>query len=512
MRKSKINYLDYIVKNPLYIHNHKRYFDQTVKKIDSIDPLGRAKDLFNKYLGYLESREEDILNRLGGGKKGKDALELMAKEAFTANENIGKIVELLDQIFYMNKDLKASVYRGKDGEVYLRLTKSGKGNKRQLVANTKLILGEIKTVRAHGRDVNNYDYESSAKVIDKNMEQALILMVQDIQKAIGSQKQINNEISKLVNTTQLSKELTDGPLGQYVSLALSFDAQPSTELLLKFIVEKLGTYIALKGQFTEASEIEFTSGVKELFGNDFGSQRGDTRTHEERQGTFKKPDLILSGGKIDAKLNPITISMKTIGKSGKIKVQNSPLMGNSGGIYQAILKDDESLANSYLYFMINNPYYNNSEATKLIESINKYISYLFISGNFKTEKGNYELPINQALYLVLNEGHGKNIKTSFIPVSSILKNIENGENSIKITNTKKSDIDLEDLKSSILWRSKIYSLSKKYNNSEDSLDLTYENLYNKQLVINSVKEVAGNLLTKDRKVEISYNISKGIIV
>lgn len=508
MRKSKINYLDYIVKNPLYIHNHKRYFDQTVKKIESINPLGRAEDLFNKYLGYLKFREEDIINRLGGGEKGKDALELMAEEAFIGNENIGKIVELLDQIFYMNKDLKVSVYRENNGDIYLRLTKKGKGNRRVLVEKTKLVLNSIQTVKAHGRDVNNYDYENSAKIINKNMEAALILIVQDIQNAIGSQEQINNAISQLVNTTQLSKKITDGPLGQYVNSALSFGAQPSTAELLKFIIEKLGTYIALKGQFTEAAEIEFTAGIKELFGKDFGSQRGDTRTHEERKGSFKKPDLILSGGKIDINFNPITISMKTVGKNGRLKVQNSPLMGSNGGIYQAILKDDKSLADSYLYLMINNSYHNNNDATKLIEAINKYISYIFISGNFKTEKGDFESSINQALYLVLNEGHGKNIVTSFIPISSILESIKNGKDSIKITNTKKSTTDLN---SSGLWGAKIYSLSKEYNKSKKAKKLTYRNLHNKQLIIDSVKEIAESLLTRDRRVEIAYNVNNGII-
>ena len=504
--KENINYSNYILKNPLYIHNHIQYYENTLNKLNKINPEKRAQNLFNKYIKYLQNREEDIIKRLGGGKKGREALNKMAEESFVTNKNIKEIIKKLDEVFYMNKDMKVSVFREGD-DVYLRLTGKGKGNKRILLEKTKLILKDIETVRAHGRDVNNYDYTKSAQNVNNNMKTVLLGIVQDIQNAIGSQQQINDEISKLVNTSQLSKNLTEGPLGQYTTKALSLNANSSTEELLQFIIEKMGIYIALKGQFTEATEIEFNSGIKSLFGQEFQSKRGDTRTHEERQGTFKKPDLILFGGKIDVNLNPITISMKSISKNGRIKVQNSPLMGNNGGIYQAISKDDSTLAKVYLYLMINNIYHGN-KGFDIIQEINKYISYIFISGNFNVDFGKKELPINQALYLVLNEGAGDKIKTSFIPISDILLDIVNGKNSIRMTNTKKST---NDLNSSGLWGTKLYSLSKKYNNSKKAQRLNYKNLYKKELIIDKVKNIADSLLTRDRRIEINYNLNEGII-
>ena len=506
--KSTINYSDYILKNPLYIHNHTQYYEQTLNNLNKINPEERAKTLFDRYITLLQNREEDIIKRLGGGKSGEDALKKMADEAFVTNNNIKEIIKKLDEIFYMNKDIKTSVYRKDNGEVYLRLTGKGQGKKRQLLAETQLILSEIEKVRAHGRDVNSYNYEASAKIINNNMKNALLNIVQDIQNAIGTQEQLNDEISKLVNTSQLSKELTEGPLGRYVVNAQKINANSSTEELLKFIVDKLGIYIALKGQFTEASEIEFTSGIKDIFGENFQARRNDIRTHEERQGTFKKPDLTLSGGKIDADLNPITVSMKTISKNGKIKVQNSPLMGANGGIFQAIAKDDPQLANLYLYLMINSAYHQD-KGNNIIELINKYISYIFISGNFYAEFDKIkELPVNQALYLVINEGSGNNINTSFIPISNILLDIVEDKKSIRMTNTKKSTADLN---SSNLWGAKIYSLSKDYNGENKSFSLKYENLHDKQLVIDTVKNIADSLLTRDRKVEINYTLNEGII-
>ena len=506
VNKTTINYSNYILKNPLYIHNHIQYYEQTLNRLNKINPEKRAEDLFNKYIDLLQKREANIIEKLGGGETGKAALKKMADESFVANKNIKEIIKKLDEIFYMNKDIKVSVFREGD-DVYLRLTGKGKGKKRIIIEKTKLVLKEIETIKAHGRDVNNYDYTKSAQNVNNNMRIALMGIVQDIQNAIGSQEQINDEISKLVNTNQLSKDLTKGPLGQYTTKALSLNANPSNEELLQFIIEKLGTYIALKGQFTEAAEIEFSSGIKDLFGKEFHSERGDTRSHEERQGTFKKPDLILSGGKIDVNLNPITISMKSISKNGRIKVQNSPLMGSNGGIYQAIVKDDSILAKVYLYLMINSVYYEN-KGLDIIQTINKYISYIFISGNFNTEFGDKEIPINQALYLVLNEGSGDKIETSFIPISNILLDIASGKNSIRMTNTQKSTSDLN---SSGLWGTKIYSISKKYNNSKKAQRLIYKNLYNKQLIIDKVKNIADSLLTRDRRIEINYNISNGII-
>lgn len=506
--RKDINYVSYILANPLYIHNHERYFRQTIDNLKNmgVDSIDEAENLFYNYVELLKNREKDILETIGG----EDSLKLMVEEAFTANENMKQILSILDKIFYMNQNTKVSITKKSNEEDvrYLRLTTGKSGKKRQDIINPiQLIIDKTNpTSVAHGRIINNYDYKASAKKLTPQMRQALLDIVREIQLAIGSQKSINNDIRELIDEGQLSKKISsrESPFYKYIREVMSFKARPSNEQLLKFIVDKMGTYSAIKGQFSEAAEIEFSAGIKDIFGENFSSRRGDIRNRTERNGSFKKPDLILSGGIINADLNPITVSMKTISGEKDIKVQNSPLMGGSGGIFQAFLKDSPNVAKLYLYLMLNNSYYENGKALEIINLLNRYMSYIFLSGTFKTEIGKQELPSNQALYLVLNQSIGDNIKISFIPISEILLAMKDGD--IKITNTRKSTTNL-----SSLWSIKLRAVGYKKRNSKRLKNLTYENLHNKSLVIDKVKDVADSLLTRDRKIDIKYSVVNGII-
>ena len=505
--RKNINYASYILKNPLYIHNHRKYFENTLNNLNNLgaDPLSEAESLYESYIFYLEEREKNILDTLGG----EEVLNKIIDEAFVSNANIKEIINLLNKVFYMGQDIKSSISKGdEEGVRYLRLTTGKKGKKRQdIIKPIKLIIDEENpTKQVHGRIINNYDLKASAKKVTPAMRAALLNIVREIQTAIGSQQSINKEMEKFVNTSLLTKDITNknSPFFRYIESAMSFGARPSNEELLEFIINKMGTYSALKGQFTEAAEIEFGSGLQELLGKNFSAKRGDTRPREERQGTFKKPDLILSGGIIDEDLNPITVSMKSISGEKDIKVQNSPLMGDNGGIFQAFSKDAPNVAKLYLYLMLNHSYYEDDKALEIINLINRYMSYIFISGTIKTEIGAMELPSNQALYLVLNQSLDTGVKVSFIPISKILKAMKEGD--IKITNTRKSTTNLNPL-----WYTKIKSVGFERKNSKRLKNLTYENLYNNSLVIDKVKEVADSLLTRDRKIDIKYNVINGII-
>jgi len=509
--RRNINYVEYILKNPLYIHNNlkRNYFKQTVDNLDNmgVDPIAEAEDLYERYLFYLKEREENILASLGG----QEVLDRVIDEAFISNVNISGIIKTLKEVFYMGKDIKSSVSKisGDEENRYLRITTGTSGKKRKdLVDPIQLVIDSTNpTSEKHGRVINNYNYKASAKLVNKYQRQALLDIVREIQVAINSQEEINTKINEFVNNDILSKKITDkaSPFFQYIKKAMSFHAKSSNAELLEFIVDKMGTFSALTGQFTEAAEINFSDGLKDLIDSNFSAQRGDIRSRAQRQGTFKKPDLILSGGTILENLNPITVSMKTISNERDIKVQNSPLMGKGdGGIYQAFAKDSPNVAKLYLYLMLNNSYYENDKAFEIINLLNKYMSYIFISGNIKTSLGGREIPANQAVYMVINQNINSGVKTSFIPISSIIEAMKEGD--IRITNTKKSTNNLMPL-----WYTKLNAIGFKRQNSKRLRNLTYENLYNNKLVIDKAKNIVDSLLTRDRKIDIRYNVIRGII-
>lgn len=496
--RGTLQYAEYINKNPLYIHNHRWYFENTLKNLNLInpDPFSAAINVSEKYIRYLENREKRILKAVGG----KDKLELIARDMYVDNENVKQIIKLLDRVFGMNQDVRTSVgrYNGEKNP-FLRLVKDTDGSKN--LQKIELIINGTK--QAHGRTINDYDFKASVALIEKNgeIEQELLRIVKNISEAIGSQKEFQEELQKFVDEGTIKEDFEVGKvLNRYINNE-AFKDNATTEKLLEFIIDKMGTYSYLKGRYTEAAKFKFTDTIKSVFGENFRPQSGDTRTREERAGTLKKADIILKGGKIDGKTIPeITISRKAISAKDFLKFQDSPLKGPSGGIYQAFKKESESVANLYLYLVLNSSFWTGLEGSNIyIKFFNKIMSYIFISGN--TEDKSYQ----KAVYLIITTGHGDKIETSFVPISSIIKSIiYNDEAEIKITNTRKETDDLNSL-----WTAKLATVGRKTN--KKGRGLRYKILSQDRGVLAQAEKAAGPLLTRNRRIGINYNFLEDAI-
>ena len=500
--RGSLQYAKYINENPLYIHNHKWYFENTLKNLNlmSNDPFSDAVAASEKYIRYLENREKRILKAVGGKKN----LELIARDMYVDNQNVKEIIKLLDKVFGMNQDVRTSVgrYSGEKNP-FLRLVKNVDGSKNL----QKIELITTGTKQAHGRTINEYDFKASAALIENGGEIELELrrIVNNINDAIKEQGDLQKMLQQFVDEGVIREDFEPGKvLDRYLNnKALSENAM--AEDLLKFIVDKMGIYSYLKGKYSESSKFKFTDTIKEIFGENFKPESGDTRTREERAGTLKKADIILKGGKIDGKTVPeITISRKTVSAKDFLKFQDSPLKGPSGGIYQALQKESESVANLYLYLTLNSSFWSGLESSNIyLKFFNKIMSYVFISGN--TEDKSYQ----KAVYLIITTGHGDNIETSFVPISSIIKSIiYNDEAEIKITATKKnaeSDISLN----GPLWKAKLATAGRRTN--KKGRGLRYKVLSQDRNVLQQAEELAGPLLTRNRRIGINYNFLEDAI-
>ena len=500
--RGSLQYAEYINKNPLYIHNHKWYFENTLRNLNLMDsdPFNEAITASTKYIKYLENREKRILKAIGG----KDKLEIVARDMYVDNENVKEIIKLLDKAFGMNQDVRTSVGRISGEEnPFLKIVKDSAINSEKM---KKIELITTGTRKAHGRTINVYDYKASAELIKEDgiLVQELRRIVNNINEALNIQKDFQTSLKKFVDNETISEDFElDGVLTNYFN---TFEKAkgPEIEYLLKFIVDKMGTYSYLKGRYTENAKFAFTDAIKNIFGENFRPESGDKRTREERAGTLKKADIILKGGVIDGKKIPeITISRKAVSAKDYLKFQDSPLKGVQGGIYQALKKESDSVANLYLYLTLNSSFWSNTNANMYLKFFNKIMSYVFISGN--TIDQSYQ----KAVYLIITTGHGDNIETSFVPISSIIKSIiYNDEAEIKITATKKNpdtDISL----SGPLWRAKLATVGRRTN--KKGRGLRYKILSQDRNVLDQAEQTAGPLLTRNRRIGINYNFLEDAI-
>ena len=500
--RGSLQYAEYINKNPLYIHNHKWYFENTLQNLNLMDndPFNEAIIASTKYIRYLENREKRILKAIGG----KDKLEMIARDMYVDNKNVKEIIRLLDKTFGMNQDIRTSVGRisGEDNP-FLRLVKNSVIESEKI---RKIELITTGTKQAHGRTINVYDYKASANLIKKDgiLMQELQRIVNNINDALGTQKEFQKSLENFVDNEVISEDFSpDGVLTKYFD---NFEKAKGTEIeyLLKFIVDKMGIYSYLKGRYTENAKFAFTDTIKSIFGENFRPESGDKRTREERAGTLKKADIILRGGVIDGeKIPEITISRKSVSAKNYLKFQDSPLKGPQGGIYQALKKESESVANLYLYLTLNSSFWSNTNVNIYLKFFNKIMSYIFISGN--TTDQSYQ----KAVYLIITTGHGDNIETSFVPISSIIKSIVyNDEAEIKVTATKKNkdtDISL----SGPLWKAKLATVGRKTN--KKGRGLRYNILSQDRNVLDQAEKIAGPLLTRNRRIGINYNFLEDAI-
>lgn len=524
MAEQVYSYIEYLQKNPLYLHNSRDDFKSTLTDLNKINETTLKPYLLN-YIKYLREEEQKILNALGGGEEGKKALQVLADEVFRSNDNIKKSASFLDELFG----------RSGEGTVYSRPDRSFNGNIEEIdvitgggvnpYQKTKINYQQNMFLRIpggkfhllakerrnrHGSLRNVYDFDRSiAEATEQEKQEfieALNAYITGLNKAFSKYDKILNNLDKYINldalTTKTGADNTSKALKDYVEGMKNFDGTLTAQFL-EFLVAIEGMYYSLIGKFNESSALEVSQRVRDLFGQEFVGARGDQST-----GKNKKPDSIYYGGKIDATLNPITVSMKSLKASEKfLKAQTSALMSNQegSGIINFIANESEEISKILLYLSLNDAFHPRTGALEKIKLIYKYFSYVFLSGSSQDER------IDQAVFFTYTQPVDGKVKVEFLSMADILLNIleaiEDPVNIPKLSGNTEKLNELDKIKKSI------------YNKRQDEInrgkEWGYNFLYNNEEVKNTILNIAGtDVLYKTMQIKFStsYLSSRGIII
>lgn len=538
-------FTDYIKSNPLFLHYDAYNFNTLglgtkLSQFNLIFPNveEKAKNKMNEYIKYLRDQEKNIIDALGGEVQGKSSLKVLADSITDTSGKKGTIAQtakFMQDLFgvtgmgtvYVRPNDSLSdgstsivdlVYPGRDA--WDRNPKREKIEVKQniflTIPNSKinLIIKERKVNAGHGRPGNVYDYSESLKKLSeqelKEFSEALRIYTQSLNKAFEEHRKILDNLGAFVNLdalkTKSGAENVTGILKNYVEKMKSFDGT-ITEQWLEFLVIIEGMYNSLKGKFNEASASKVADEVIKEFGENFSAKRGDQET-----GKNKKPDIVYSGGKIDATLNPITVSMKQIDKLSEkyLKAHTTSLLGSSNsdesGVVNLIRIEDEIIGNALLYLSLNNAYFNSNNAYKIINIIYKYLIYVFLSGTSKDERK------DQAVFFVLTHGSKNNIKISFLSMADILENIRDGADGKEFNPNLKDSINEEKFKKLRRIQYSIFYKRQKSINRAKNIGLHFSNDENLK---NCIMDIAGNTVLNNTfqiQVHTKYLQSKGIIV
>lgn len=390
---------EFFLDNPFYLHHYEGHFKENLDLI-SESRLAPAKQKLINYIEQLKQDEDSVMNSIIGDRVDKNkALTLLLRDTF----DVKPALNLLDEIF--NKEAGAISFGNTKGDstYYARIP----GSKIELIKT-----GERSN---RGRIENIYDYKASVENADnlEEFKQQLKIFVDGIKKAINKYESIEEEMKRLLDFNVLTN--ADGKVGTWESVKEFLDGVNSyentpTEEFLEFLRRCIGKYSTLVGKFSEGARAVFSKEVQDIFGEDLQKLRGDQFT-----GKNKKPDVIITGGTITLENNPITISQKA-GSDAALKIQSSSIYNLRENFYKL---EDKDISNIFLYLVLNDAFYNNDDAIKKINLINKYFSYVLFSGLSGDNR------IDRALYLVYSSKKGKDVITKFIPMSSILEAILN---------------------------------------------------------------------------------------
>lgn len=387
------------LENPFHLHHYEKHFKENLDLI-SESRLTPAKKKLEDYIEQLKQDEEGVMNSILGDNINKEAaLTLLLKDTF----DVKQALNLLDEIF--NKEAGAISFGNTKGDstYYARIP----GSKIELIKT-----GERSN---RGRIENIYDYKTSIEKADnlEEFKEQLKIFVDGIRKAISKYDDIEKEMKRLLDFEILKN--ADGKVGTWESVKEflqginNYENTPTDEFL-EFLRGCIGKYSTLVGKFSEGARAVFSKKAMEYFGTDLQKLRGDQFT-----GKNKKPDVIITGGKITLENNPITISQKA-GSDSALKIQSSSIYNLRQNFYKL---EDEDISNIFIYLVLNDAFYPNNDAIKKINLINKYFSYVLFSGLSQDNR------IDRALYLVYSSKKGKEVITKFIPMSSILEAILN---------------------------------------------------------------------------------------
>ena len=548
---NSFSYLNYIEKNPLFLHNRWQDFNATLN--DNIDISGGEKYLIN-YIRYLRRQEVEILKALGGKKEGKEALKILSDELTGSESNINKATNTLSKMtgganegsnFYVRAagqgDIEiVDIINSKDEKIDEKKQKQNiflhiPGAKLQLFVKSKRQAnGKLRNVYNFERILNApEDASKEAKELFekeiKDFNDALTAYINTVKNGLDKYEKMLNEFKNFMNlesiNTKNNSNNIKNTLETYINGINSYDGT-ITQQFLEFLIWADGAVNnTLKGSFNEAAGAKFNSKLCDAFGKGYKVIRGDQRTENKNDDTNKKPDIIYYEGKLGGiNLNPITISQKVSSKKeGTVKAQTSPLLSSKEGkgIVERIAaeeKGNKKISKVLEYLALNDAFYPEVKALKIMNMIYKYFSYVFLSGSIKDERK------DQAIFFMLTEGN--DIK--FLSMADILLNIYEGGNGNPITVdrlTSNSDLDEYDK----LVRNAYYNKLGKYKPVRNKYTETikerhkiyknevwaYQNLYDNQEIHNEIISLAGEeILYKARQIKASkgYISSRGVLI
>ena len=503
-----LNYLNWIDTQGLYIHNHKEYYENTSKKINEYEKgmLNFAKLQGLKYIKILEQREKQILS---GTQEPEKVLQMIANEGFVNNDNIQNIIKLLDEVFLRN-NIKFSVVSKTDKQ------SGSKQNYFKIINGNKSTEIKIDKIGVNTEGNNIYNYDEAAK----GYEAILQKLVNSMNIAIDKNNGISAELQKVLNKTELSDTInasnflnflnTAKVLGQGNTIKNENAKTPSGQLL-QFFIDNIGLYISLRGKFIESAKTGYKAELNKLINGQLRTRRRDYSGLYDSTPKLNKVDNVIYGGAIQ-KTNPLTISRKVSTTRGAIKIHDTSIQA----IIDALMQENSQIGNIYLYIMLNNPFWGESNNSNIdfIKQINRYMSYLFMSGSSS------DSPENQAMYLVMTgkqtKKQGGGMITTFVPFSILIRIILGIEDETKYySNFIKSfkngmtvNLDMSGIGMSSnpenlfvdLWKYKKLAASK------NGGKLRYQFLNSDPEVIGQIKNIKNSVLnlTKSRKINMSY--------
>lgn len=513
----KVDYYNYIDTNPLYLHNHKIYYQKTVNKIRSKGyGLNEARTSGKAYLDYLKSREQNILNRIGGQKM----LNLIMKESFIDNEKIKQVLDLLREAFGRNSGYRVAVTGKK-----VKVTENNPRGIENVFHIQKIDTKEKISVALEyaGKKeggMTKYNYEKAINDIKEEGKNFINDMGMTIFNAFKTENGFLKEINNLIEDEVLdSSKKAPGMLD---FLRIIGKNKTTAEVLLELIIASLGPFNTYSGIYPEAIKTVYTDSVIALAEAGFVEQSKNLKMERNKKllntvnkdgqqilkwiDKLSKTDMYI---KYDLNLdNPITISRKVTSSmdTKNFKLQSDITLDN---LYEAFAKENIKIAKVYKYLVINNAFYSTWDGfdSNVFNRIIRYMSYVFLSGGTNLGNtgslSNLEFNTEKALYFVYTKpGPNEGIITRFIPMSAIIDKLINGNKSnnsgnldraVTITRTKRSIDDISEL-----WEVK--KIIK-----EERKKWSYEFLSKDGQVENKAKEIVKNILESHRKAEIKID-------
>lgn len=414
------SYFDYILKNPLYLHNSEENYKITVQKVKSIENLQEnyLKRKMKNYLNKIEEQENELINAVGG----QDKINMILEDISIRNENVPKLYEILNEIFPTTGEITRHTFSSSKGKSYFGIS----GQKLEVELNKKKEISDIKTI---GDDFQ--------KAFDEYIEYMNNLYLR--------KKEYDEKLTEMINLEVVTSKTGNTPIKTLCKYLDQFEIKKGISAdYLEALRHTTNLLSSLTGQFDEGLKVAFTSTTLNEIKINFEdiNKNGNltvSRADIITPGKNKKPDLIVHGGKFNIDDNPLTISKKST-MGNEVILQKSGLMSIKGqGLYEYFNNEEKGLGNYYVYLKLNNTYWKDGEIEKIINNLNKFLAFLFISGNSNDTKK------ERAVYFIATKREGSIVKeVYFAPMKDIIMNLLLNSG-IKIADYNGTKKDLEDL-------------------------------------------------------------------